>query len=217
MHQRYQKSQRFCLICFDELSAGKSLVDLWLREDVICGKCRSRFHPFNRMADVMGLQVYGLYHYDEMMSTMMHQYKECHDETLSQCFLFPQLKRLRKRYKGCTLVLVPSAIEKTEERGFHAVKTIYSELNLPILDCLGKDSDIKQSTSNPLIRHSIAAHLHLHSEKELIGKDVLLVDDVCTTGSTMKACADLILPYAASIQCLSVSIHPLLAKSKRFL
>lgn len=66
-------------------------------------------------------------------------------------------------------------------------------LNMPIIICLEKIKDIKQSSYHFSERQNISNYLTVNDNIKLIkNKKVLLVDDVLTTGSTMKSCINLL-------------------------
>ena len=64
---------------------------------------------------------------------------------------------------------------------------------MPIISCLEKNKDIKQSSYHFSERQNISNYLTVNDNIKLIkNKKVLLVDDVLTTGSTMKSCINLL-------------------------
>ena len=65
-------------------------------------------------------------------------------------------------------------------------------LNLPMLNILYKSEQYKQSDHKARDRHLISKYLKVSDLEKVKNKKILLVDDVVTTGSTLKAAIELI-------------------------
>lgn len=68
----------------------------------------------------------------------------------------------------------------------------FKVLNLPMLNILYKSEQYKQSDHKARDRHLISKYLKVSDLGKVNNKKILLVDDVVTTGSTMKAAIELI-------------------------
>lgn len=95
-------------------------------------------------------------------------------------------------YSGFTIVPVPSYKKEDEKRGFNHVVEIFSRLKLPIENVLIKTAHFKQANNKKNERKDISKFLTVKCTDSLRGKRVLIVDDVYTTGSTMKAAIQLV-------------------------
>lgn len=138
---------------------------------------------------------------------MIFQVKENKDVTLAPVFLHPYISFLRKICEEKTVVLVPSSDKKTKSRGFEPLREFYKELGVEMLSPFEKD-DVKQSERNGSQRSRIKNHIRLIHPEMIIDKDILLIDDVCTTGYSLKACIDLLKPHAKSIKIVVLALHP---------
>ena len=133
-----------------------------------------------------------LYFYNDRIRTLLYQFKGCGDYELKSIFFaYPKLI-LRLKYRGYTVVPAPSSKSHDEKRGFNQVAAMCECLKLPILDCLEKKVDAKQSDLSALERRQIGKYLAYRGPSSLNDKKILLVDDVFTTGSTARGCLALL-------------------------
>lgn len=183
-------------------------------EDVLCGSCRKTLKRVDRWIEVDKLRVYAYYAFDDTMSTILHRYKEAHDQLLGRIFLHP-VRHFDRRFKKKTIVCVPSSEEKTSERGFITLRSILEGSKLPLIDVLRKESSEKQSLRSAIQRPQVRSEIILHAGILAENKDLLLFDDVITTGSTMAACHEILSPVARSLTCVCIAIHPIFLEKSR--
>lgn len=175
-------------------------------DDLLCGKCRKSLTRIDTDLEVLDFRIHALYRYDETMSAWMFRIKEAKDFTLAPAFLGADIHRFRRRFKGKRLVMVPSSEAKTAERGFHALRAMFAPLNLDFLDPFVKD-EVKQSRSKARDRSGISRHIQLKDPSSLRGP-LVLIDDVCTTGNSLKTCRDHLLPYCPTLEIFTIAVHP---------
>jgi competence protein ComFC len=142
-----------------------------------------------------------------MFEKMIFQVKESKDHALAPVFLHPYVSWLKKRIQDKTVILVPSSAKKTKQRGFDSLKALYERLGCELLCPFEKD-DVKQSQRSWTQRSRIKRHVHLVHPEMIQGKDIVLLDDVCTTGFTLKACLELVSPYVKSVEVVVLAVHP---------
>lgn len=207
MSARLIQSQPVCLNCFCDLTDGLGLIDLIRKEDVLCGFCRQQLIELKRRVTVLDMSVYGLYEYDAFFEKLIFQVKESKDVTLAPVFLHPHISVLRKLCQNKTIILVPSSAKKLKSRGFDALALFYEKLGCDLLYPFEKD-DVKQSQRSAMMRSRIKNHIRLIHPELIQDKDIVLLDDVCTTGYSLKACVDLIKPLAKSVRIVVLAIHP---------
>ena len=173
-----------CLMC-DKEQENDTLLRLLFSDDPICGECRSQWQKHRKREMLDDIPMEALWQYNGAFSSCLLQFKELHDEALKDVFLYPFVNRLRHRYRGYTLLLMPSSREKQEERGFSHLKEMFECLHLPMLEPFIKESSRVQKALGRKGRMEMEHSILRRKEIEL-PKKILLVDDVCTTGSTLR-------------------------------
>lgn len=100
---------------------------------------------------------------------------------------------------GAVFVPVPSSFKSILYRGYQPAKCIAKYMarccKIPVITALkAADEKTGQKTLNAEQRkiNARTAFLTTRSAKRVKGKRVILVDDICTTGSTLSACAKLL-------------------------
>ena len=104
------------------------------------------------------------------------------------------LHNFRFLYQDYIFVPAPSYITADEERGFNHVVEIIKSLDVKYLDCLIKTKNVKQSSLGFNKRKEIKKYIEIKEDlkDKLMGKNVVVIDDVLTTRSTISRCMYLI-------------------------
>ncbi len=113
------------------------------------------------------------------------------------------------KFANYLLIPAPSTNEADEKRGFNHVVEAFKILKRPIFRLIEKTEDIKQSSQGKH-RGDIKKYFKIKNGETIKGKNVLLVDDVRTSGSTLKAMIDLVRkyqPHRIKILVLSQTSH----------
>lgn len=174
-----------CLFCDHRLEDGRNLSELLFSNSLLCGNCLHQLKRYSLKIHLEDYPIEVLYEYNDFMAQLLVQYKDFHDEALSPIFLSQDLSRLRVKYRHYQLIPMPSSEKKIKERGFKHVNQMFEYLNLPIVDCLAKKNELKQVQSNYQQREKMMNNICL-SKPLALNKKILLVDDVMTTGATLK-------------------------------
>lgn len=133
-----------------------------------------------------------LYEYNSSLKKMIYLLKGCSDYEIRETLILPYKEELKLLYKDFIFVPVPSHIERIKERGFNHVIALFECLNLEICDCLYKKENINQHLLNSEERKKIKKIIEIRRVFDLKQKKILIVDDIMTTGETLKRCIDLL-------------------------
>ena len=180
------------------------MYELFTTMDVLCPECRSKLVPCRQTINIDGMNVYALYWYNEGMSALMHRIKSLYDESLVKVFHNDLRFALAWKYRKSCKVCVPSSSQRTQKRGFHAVQGMFKPWD--VLDVFVKE-DVKQSLNSAQDRRRIADAIQLKHANRCAHPHVLLVDDVCTTGSSLKACHDLLKNEENRVSIVVLALH----------
>lgn len=181
-------------MCFKPIETS-SLHFLVTSEPTICRRCFNKFNPRFYKFSVNNVKALAIFDYDATLQELIYQFKGCYDYELRSIFLEYFAFYLKIKYFGYVLVPAPSHISHDEKRGFNHVVEIFKTLKLPILNIIKKNTEVKQSDLSAKEREQISKHLSIDNGEQVRNKKVLLVDDVFTTGSTMKAMINLVRKY----------------------
>jgi ComF family protein len=93
---------------------------------------------------------------------------------------------------GLYLVPVPTATSRVRRRGYDQAKLLARELSklsgLPYLDCLARTGQAHQVGASRTVRlQQLAKAYRIKKPTLIVDADLLLVDDVVTTGATLEA------------------------------
>ena len=182
---------RFCKICFKEIKIDD--MSRILDKDIcVCSKCQSELEPRFIRFKVDGYKATAIYEYSPFIKNLVYLYKGCYDYELNEVFLNLFFKEIKLKFKGYKIIPIPSYIKDDEARGFNHVVEAFKSLGLEPLQIITKTAHHKQADRGLLERHEINKYLVLNSNESLEKQRVLIVDDIYTTGSTMKAAINLV-------------------------
>lgn len=182
---------RNCLICFKKVNIT-DFCRLFNGKIPICQACQTEMEPKFIKFRVDNHKATSLYEYNPFIRKLIYQYKGCYDYELHQVFLDRYAKEIKLRYFDRVIIPIPSYQNEDEQRGFNHVVETFKSIGLNMLNILEKTEKHKQAISSFKQRKEVYKYLELKSYPDLNEKKVLIVDDVYTTGSTMKSAIHLI-------------------------
>ena len=199
----FEKPTKFCKICFKKLEIA-DIYETFYGDSCVCNLCLEKLKPKFIKFEIDAVDGLAIYEYDDNIKAILYQLKGCYDIELAPVFLNRFKKELQLLYKGYTLIPAPSYSKDDEQRDFRHVKEIFKCVNLPIEYAVEKFSPFKQAEHNKKERGHIGQHLRLIKPQVITGKKILIVDDVSTTGSTLKALIKLV--RSAKPKCIKVLV-----------
>ncbi len=178
-----------CLVCNEILQDNFNSI---FSSNRMCYNCFNKLKRRNKKFKIKGENGLVLYYYNDFFKDILFRYKGCYDYVLKDVFLEYNLEKLKRKYKGYTLVLAPSNKDSEEKRNFNHLENIFLSLNLPIIKCFKKTKKWKQSDHKYEERANIQNVIKI--DKSMLNgvKRVLIVDDVLTSGSTIKTLISLL-------------------------
>ncbi|MCB9497997.1 MAG: ComF family protein [Erysipelotrichaceae bacterium] len=182
---------KICKICLKPIH-NWNIYSFFHQSCSVCSICQNRLVPLFYKFSINQIPCLSIYKYDDNIKTFLYQVKACYDIELATIFLERFAKELHCKYHDFYLVPAPSFHDDDLKREFKHVEEIFRPLNLPFLPIVEKTAPYKQADHNKEQRKEINLYLKLNTNKKLYGKKILIVDDVFTTGSTVKAIIKLV-------------------------
>jgi competence protein ComFC len=156
---------------------------------IVCPDCR------RRQTEIDGIR--SLFRFDEVIRKAIHQLKYRNLKAISPCLAELLADYIRSNpLPGEALVCVPLHPRRLRERGYNQSSLLARELgvriDLPVIeDCL-----IRVKQAQPQVRAVGAeerrrnvADAFVCRDERVSGKQIILIDDVCTSGATLESCA----------------------------
>ncbi|WP_044896015.1 ComF family protein [Bacillus alveayuensis] len=224
-----------CLYCFADMEPCMSWRTIFslLPQELVCDECRQKFvliegpvcsicgrpgihdhlcedcHRWEQQEGFQGvlLKNRSVYLYNDFMKEVLSRFKFRGDAILSEIFR-TSLQDARKRYfpqHDFLLLPIPLSQKRLYERGFNQAKLLAQLLDLPIIEPLTKLDSEKQSKKSRIERISIANMFSLKNSHEVKERHIIIIDDLYTTGTTIRHAAKLLKEAGAkSIQSLTL-------------
>lgn len=204
-----------CLMCGKDEIITEKLFSLFLmskNQEELCKDCRDGFEVISdkhcpscykqgfvkRCPDCIlwekqGYQVSheALYRYNDAMKSYFSAYKFQGDYLLSKIFA-NEFRKALKKYKDYTILPVPISPDSLAKRQFNQVTAFLEAAKVKYMDLLEKEnSSVKQSEKKRQERLQSQGTFYIKQGVNLPHK-VLIVDDIYTTGATIKNIYDLL-------------------------
>lgn len=180
-----------------------------------CDKCRRTTENAFLQRTIDGNTVcYAPFYYKGTVRKAIHNFKFHGMPDNADSFAAAIVRVLQaKGVKPDIVTFVPLHKTKKAERGYDQsevlAKKIAEKMNLPYRRLLKKTkiNQVQHTLSPEQRRLNVIGVYEAVRPDQIKGQHILLVDDICTTGSTLKECALMLRQAGAlSVSCASVSI-----------
>jgi competence protein ComFC len=148
---------------------------------------------------------HSIYLYNDFFREVMATFKYRGDYVLAKIFA-EKIKDFLKKIQPDLFVPIPLSNERLYERGFNQAEAVLNESGLTPTMPLTRIHSEKQSKKSRSERIHIPQVFQVDHQIELIGVNILLIDDIYTTGSTLRHAAKLLKESGAKgIQSLTLA------------
>lgn len=185
-------------IC-DDCGRPFEFLALEYREGNCCRDC-VRWKEEDRFSPIKNRSVYV---YNDWMKEVLARFKFRGDAELVQIFHAKFVAAFRKYFSDCHAIIpIPLSKEREYERGFNQAELLASCLPLLVLQTsLSRKNTEKQSKKRRIERLRGTNPFYFRKEERFTGQHLLLIDDVYTTGITIRQVAECL--YEAGAQTVS--------------
>lgn len=204
-----------CLICHESIAAHFGWTEfLGLgKEKLVCAECEAKFEKIGgalcngcgrewtdsvcpdckrwELKEYKGVLKYNrsIYHYNSFMKEVLALYKFRGDVVLAKLFK-EELKKIYKvHFQDLLVVPIPLSEERLYERGFNQSLFLAQLLDVEIVEALAKRETGKQSKKGRSDRMAGENHFYVAQQDAIRGRDIVLLDDIYTTGTTIRLAA----------------------------
>lgn len=182
-----------CQYCGSDLIKGEGL----------CMDCYSSLDRVDRKASLEAYDFTYTYpfFYNSFAKKIISQFKFNHGANLAKVLAFYMVETLIKNSMDKNLdyvSYVPLYHRVEKRRGYNQAQILAEEiskkLELPLVECFIKVKNTKeQNKISPKLRYNnLLSSKVLKESVDLKNKNILIVDDIITTGATMKSILDLL-------------------------
>ncbi len=168
-------------------------------DEDFCDKCRNNLVPFYDEFKIENVNVFVAYcSYEGKIRNVIRKYKITPKGNSYYAFAFGIVQALRRKQLSDDIdgvVFIPMSKEDYKDRGYNQVKYMADEvhhlLRVPVYNVLEKSrlTVSQKGLGAELRKINIKDAFRMKYKADIKGKRLLLIDDVCTTGSTLSEAA----------------------------
>lgn len=134
---------------------------------------------------------HSIFTYNDFAKEVIARYKFRGDYILAKAFS-PHIQEKLQKIDYDILTAIPLSDERLYERGFNQSEALIIEAGFTPINLLKRTHSEKQSKKSRADRIHLPQVFQIEEEAEISNKRVLLVDDIYTTGSTLRHAAKIL-------------------------
>lgn len=168
----------YCAKCSEHITEGST----------ICIECKDYERIFDKNISV--------FNYTDKVSLAIQRFKFKQEKYLAKDFaILLAQKYAQANISADIITFVPASKKRVKERGYNQAEELANELskliNIPTLNLLIKTKETVHQTqlSRKERLQNLMGSIAVADKWQIKGKNILVIDDVFTTGSTMSTCA----------------------------
>jgi competence protein ComFC len=138
-----------------------------------------------------------LYHYNEFLQNVIARFKFRGDYVIARIFS-EKIQHILSQQEVDLLVPIPLSPERLQERCFNQAEALLLEAGLQPTHILKRTHSEKQSKKSRHERIHVKQVFQIEANSAITGKRILLIDDIYTTGSTLRHAAKILIDHGAS-------------------
>lgn len=187
-----------CRIC----SRPFSQLDEQFRHGDLCNDC-VRWEEDPEWSGFLNKNL-SLFLYHDFLKEVIARFKFRGDYVIAKVFA-EQIRKELAKLEYDILVPIPLSEERLYERGFNQAEALLTEAGSTPTQVLTRIHSEKQSKKSRTERIHVPQVFQMSDEIDLSGQTILLVDDIYTTGSTLRHAAKL-LKGAGAVRIQSITL-----------
>ncbi len=162
----------------------------------ICESCAQKLYPAEDLRNISHLDgFYAAVFYDELMAGPIHALKYDDARYMGKCL--SRLMKIPEEWKADALVPVPLSKKKQHSRGYNQSELIADALSeqtgIPVdTEMLFRVRDTGTQTALGARERILNMRGAFQASPRAEGRRVILIDDVVTTGATLRECAKML-------------------------
>ncbi|MFC0272219.1 ComF family protein [Metabacillus herbersteinensis] len=143
---------------------------------------------------------HSIFEYTDFMKEVLAAFKFRGDAELVKIFKEEMRAVYQKQFSAEIdgIVPIPLSADRLYERGFNQARLLAEQLPIPTKDLLQRTHHEKQSKKSRQERLQSSNVFTTESATEILEKNILLVDDIYTTGTTLRHAAKVLLNNGAA-------------------